>query len=70
MIDLHSFLFQQGLSPDWPYVESNRMEPHPRLSQTLNLGRALEEADQHYAAKTGEPVGAFSAKIEENAKAQ
>jgi hypothetical protein len=47
-----------------------RAEPGSRLSRTLNLTDALEEANEQYAAKTGKPVGEFSKKVKENTEAQ
>jgi hypothetical protein len=48
---LHSFLYEKGFSPDWPHTEAMRLDPASRLSRTLNLTRALEEADHQYAMK-------------------
>ena len=67
---LHSFLYEKGFGPDWPHTEAMQVDPAFRLSRTLNLTRALEEADHQYAIKTGEPVGEFSRKIKKNTQAQ
>ena|SRR5579884_2896266 len=58
MAALHSFLSEKGFTPDWP--------PY---SRAVNFAGVVEDADMHYAAKTGEPVGEFSRKIKENTEA-
>jgi hypothetical protein len=70
MADLHSFLHENGFSPEWPRTERNRADPASRVSRNLNLTHALEEGDHRHAMKTGEPAGEFSRKIKENTNAQ
>jgi hypothetical protein len=70
MIVLHSFLYEKGFAPHWPHTEAIQVGRASGLSPTLDLTRAVEAADQQYAIKTGNPVGVFSQKIQENTKAQ
>jgi len=67
---LQSFLFGKGFTPEWPHTESKRTESGSRLSRSVDLAHALEEADEQYSTKTGKPVGEFSKKIKENTEAQ
>jgi hypothetical protein len=77
MIAMQDFLTEKGLSPEWPATDRAREHSHEKAMRIrrnrgagLNLTDAIEEADRQHAARTGEPVGEFSRKIKENAKAQ
>ena len=70
MSALHSFLYEQGFSPNWPYTQASQVSPSSHLSRTLSLTDALKQADEHYTIKAGEPVGEFSRKIQKNTQAQ
>lgn len=77
MIALQLFLTEKGFSTDWPMMARYREHHGEKATHVyrnkgtgFNLSRAIEEADKRHTIKTGEPVGAFSRKIEENTKAQ